>query len=61
QISDYPAEAGWWARRLSDLRHMALPMFCLTYGSLAFIALQMRNAMVETLQQDYIRLPGPKD
>lgn len=60
QISDYPAEAGWWARRLSDLRHMALPMFCLTYGSLAFIALQMRNAMVETLQQDYIRTARAK-
>ncbi len=60
QISDYPAEAGWLARRLSDLKHLALPVICLTYGSLAFIALQMRNAMVETLQQDYIRTARSK-
>lgn len=60
QISDYSPGAGWWARRLSDLRHLALPVVCLTYSSLAFIALQMRNAMVETLQQDYIRTARAK-
>ncbi len=37
------------------LWHLVLPTFCITYGSLAFISRQMRSAMLETLNEDYIR------
>lgn len=43
-------------RAIADmLWHIALPVFCLTYGSLAFLSRQMRAAMLETLDQDYLR------
>ncbi len=37
------------------LWHLVLPTLCITYGSLAFISRQMRSAMLETLNEDYIR------
>jgi peptide/nickel transport system permease protein len=40
---------------LDRVWHLILPVFCLTYGSLAFISRQMRSAMLETINQDYIR------
>ena len=36
------------------LFHMILPVFCLTYGGLAYISRQMRGAMLEVIRQDYI-------
>ena len=41
-------------------RQLVLPVFCLTYGSLAFITQQMRNAMLEVLEQDFIRTARAK-
>ncbi|MCC6144851.1 MAG: ABC transporter permease [Candidatus Hydrogenedentes bacterium] len=35
--------------------HMALPLFCLTYGSLAALSRYMRTSMLDTVRQDYIR------
>ena len=46
--------------------HLVLPLFCWTYGCLAFVSRQMRGAMIGSLSQDYIRtawakgLPGSK-
>ncbi len=42
----------WLADRLW---HMALPLFCMTYGSLAFLARYMRAGMLEALNQDFVR------
>lgn len=53
-ISDSRAQQGW-AAILAGARRMAVPVFCLTYGSLAYIALQARSAMEEVLEQPYIR------
>lgn len=39
---------------------MALPLFCWTYGSLAFISRQMRGAMLNVIGQDYIRTARAK-
>jgi peptide/nickel transport system permease protein len=60
QAGEYPPNAGFMEKRLADLRHLLLPVICLTYGSLAYIALQMRSAMAEALGQDFIRTARAK-
>lgn len=40
--------------------HLILPLFCWTYGSLAFVSRQMRGAMINALGQDYIRTARAK-
>jgi peptide/nickel transport system permease protein len=40
--------------------HLALPVFCLTYGALAYVSRQMRSGMLETIRQDYIRTARAK-
>ncbi len=40
--------------------HLILPIFCITYGSLAFVSRQMRGGMLDVLQQDYIRTAHAK-
>jgi peptide/nickel transport system permease protein len=36
-------------------QHLILPVFCLTYGSLAFVSRQMRRSTISVIKQDYIR------
>jgi len=43
---------GWLGDRLW---HMVLPLFCMTYVSLAGLSRYMRSGMLETIRQDYIR------
>lgn len=45
---------------LDNANRFILPIFCLTYGSLAFITRQMRSSMIATLQQDFIRTARAK-
>lgn len=40
--------------------HMIMPLFCWTYGSLAFISRQMRGGMLNVLNQDFIRTARAK-
>ncbi len=35
--------------------HIWVPLFCLTYFNIAFVSKQMRGAMLESFNQDYIR------
>ncbi len=42
-------------RLLDRLWHIAMPLFCLTYGSLAFLSRYMRAGMMDVMRQDYIR------
>lgn len=48
---------GWpWHEQLLDrLRHLALPLICYTYGSLAAVSRFMRTGMLDVIRQDYIR------
>lgn len=47
--------------RLADWTyHLILPVIVYTYGSLAFLSRQMRTALLETIQQDYIRTARAK-
>lgn len=40
--------------------HLVLPVFCLTYPALAFVSRQMRTAMVQELNKEYIRTARAK-
>lgn len=54
--SDWP-----WMKRLADWGyHLILPVIVYTYSSLAFLSRQMRTALLETLQQDYVRTARAK-
>lgn len=47
--------------KLGDyLRHIVLPVICLTYGGLAYVSRQMRAGMLEVIRQDYIRTAEAK-
>lgn len=45
----------WHLRLLDRLWHMAMPLFCMTYGGLALLSRYMRAGMLDVLRQDYIR------
>lgn len=57
---DLEADASFLARFLDTAYHLVLPIFCLTYASLAFITRQMRGGMLDVLRQDYIRTAWAK-
>jgi peptide/nickel transport system permease protein len=40
--------------------HLILPIFCLTYGGIAYLSRQMRAGMLNTLGQDFIRTARAK-
>lgn len=52
-ISSDPAPGGL-AGVADRLAHLALPVTCLTYGSLAFLARLVRAGVVEASSQDYV-------
>ncbi len=47
--------AGQWATWRNALAHLALPAFTLGFVNLGIIMRQIRSAMIEVLQEDYIR------
>lgn len=49
-----------WADTVDKLRHMALPVMVMTFGSLGGITRYVRGAMIEALQMDYIRTARAK-
>jgi peptide/nickel transport system permease protein len=40
--------------------HIVLPIFCMTYGSLAAISRYMRSGLLEVIQSDYVRTARAK-
>ncbi len=50
------SEASFWKRIIDTAHHMVLPVFCLTYTSIAFISRQMRKSMDEELGKPYVVL-----
>ncbi|MBU1611282.1 MAG: ABC transporter permease [Proteobacteria bacterium] len=48
------AQMDWFAQQLDYARHLALPIFIYTFGSLAGMSRYMRASMLEVLRQDYI-------
>ncbi len=59
-LGDLPPDAPFWARFREAGAHLVLPVFCLTYGALAFISRQVRGGMLNVIRQDYIRTAWAK-
>ena len=59
-IKDFDDSASFSEKLGNYMHHMALPLFCYTYSSFAFISRQMRGSMIQTLNQDYIRTAWAK-
>lgn len=55
-----PADASFMTRFWDTAYHLTLPVFCLTYGSFAYISRQMRGGMLNVIRQDYIRTAQAK-
>lgn len=50
-----------WLEQLGDvLWHLVLPLFCLTYGSLAALSRYMRTGLLEVIRSDYVRTARAK-
>lgn len=47
-------QLSFWGKILDYARHLALPLFIYTFGSLAGMSRFMRSSMLEVLRQDYI-------
>jgi len=54
-LGELSAEAPFWNRFWERLSHLILPVFCMTYGSVAFISRQVRGSMLDVATKDYIR------
>ncbi len=48
------ANMSFWARFWDTAWHLVLPVFCMTYASLAVLSRYMRTSMLEVIRQDYI-------
>ena len=59
-LSELGTSASRWELFADQLIHLTLPVFCLTLGSLAFIARQMRGGMLQVLGLDYIKTARAK-
>ncbi len=49
-----------WGRVVDRVRHMVLPVICLTYGSLAYLSRFVRGSTLEIIRQDYVRTARAK-
>lgn len=59
-LGDLSATAPFWDRFWENAAHLILPILCLTYTSIAFISRQMRGAVIDVSNQDYIRTAKAK-
>lgn len=48
-------EYSFWEQFADRTYHFILPIFCMLYGSFAYISRQMRGGMLSVLRQDFIR------
>jgi len=48
------AKLGFWGRFWDTAWHLVLPVFCMTYASLAALSRYMRSSMLEVIRQDFI-------
>jgi peptide/nickel transport system permease protein len=59
-VGDVTSDMSWWDIFVERAIHMILPVFCLTYGSLAYLSRQMRGGILSVFRQDYIRTARAK-
>jgi len=54
-LGNLSSDAPFWDRFWEGLSHLILPIFCVTYGTVAFISRQVRGSMLDVIQKDFIR------
>lgn len=59
-VSDNHDQLSSWGQTVDIFKHMILPVFCYTYGALAYEARFIRANMAEVVRQDYIRTARAK-
>lgn len=59
-LGDVSENDSFWDIFWMRAYHLVLPVFCMSYASLAFVSRQMRGGMIEVFQQDYIRTARAK-
>jgi peptide/nickel transport system permease protein len=59
-VSPDSSELTTWGRVKDLVWHLVLPMFCLTYGSLAALSRYMRTGLLDVIRADYIRTARAK-
>ncbi|MCX8112237.1 MAG: ABC transporter permease [Bacteroidia bacterium] len=60
QSTEHSSDWSLLERLIDWAYHLILPVLVYTYGSLAFLSRQMRTALLETIQQDYVRTARAK-
>lgn len=50
----------FFEKALNFLWHIVLPVFCLTYGSLAYLSRFQKGSLLEVLREDYVRTAEAK-
>lgn len=50
----------FFKKALNFLWHIALPVFCLTYGSLAYLSRFQKGSLLEVLREDFVRTATAK-
>jgi peptide/nickel transport system permease protein len=53
-------DASLWARISDSIPYLIAPIFCMTYGSFAYLSRQMRGGMLSVIRQDFIRTAKAK-
>ena len=59
-VGTVSSDMKWWEIFAERGVHFLLPVFCLTYGSLAYLSRQMRGGILSVFRQDYIRTARAK-
>lgn len=59
-VGEVPDGASWWETLKIRSHHLFLPVFCMSYVSLAYITRLVRNSMLTVLDSDYIRTARAK-
>lgn len=59
-LGEFTPDMNFFQKFAMRAHHLILPLFCWTYGSLAFLSRQMRGGMLNVLSQDYVRTAKAK-
>jgi len=59
-LSPGAENAPFFSKALDFLWHIVLPVFCLTYGSLAYLSRFQKGSLLEVLREDFVRTARAK-
>ncbi|MBS1618145.1 MAG: ABC transporter permease, partial [Bacteroidetes bacterium] len=59
-VGEITDQMSWNEALMERVSHFILPVFCITYGSLAYLSRQMRGGVLSVFRQDYIRTARAK-